>query len=303
MFCSYYLILYIIWFQLSLSLSPFYYFDYYEHQYFTSVLFHIFSFIKNALFGSYSWMSHRTFIESSTVTTAFWLDQYGGHFASIFRRCPPSKFWGQWTGCISTISIETSCNWSGLPLPSIWSVSRTYYFSMLQGGDPEKMIRFSSRYYKNGNTSKEVFFFLAIDQGYLFHQYKVFLDSFIFQCYKGPKGGTLVKKWYVLRQSTKTSRRNTSTGMHFYNFNRNVMQLQMLLFPNALCCSLYERNCVCAVTKIFTKCLPANNFCQLLRVTRKRSCHTPDTLGTLPDIAANARPLRAWIKCCLNVAQ
>ena len=26
--------------------------------------------------------------------------------------------------------------------------------------------------------------------------------------------------------------------------------------------------------------------------------HTPDTLGTLPDIAANARPLRAWLKCC-----
>ena len=96
MFCSFYLILYIIWFQFSLSLSPFYYFDYYEHQYFTSVLFHLFSFIKNALFGSYSWMSHRTFIESSAVTTAFWLDQYGGRFASIFRRCPPSMFWGQW---------------------------------------------------------------------------------------------------------------------------------------------------------------------------------------------------------------
>ena len=95
MFCSFYLILYIIWFQFSLFLSPFYYFDYYEHQYFTSAL-HIFSFIKNALFGSYSWMSHRTFIESSAVTTAFWLDQYGGRFASIFRRCPPSMFWGQW---------------------------------------------------------------------------------------------------------------------------------------------------------------------------------------------------------------
>ena len=40
-------------------------------------------------------MSHRTFIESSAVTTAFWLDQYGGRFASIFRRCPPSMFWGQ----------------------------------------------------------------------------------------------------------------------------------------------------------------------------------------------------------------
>ena len=63
--------------------------------FFTSVLFHMFSFIKNALFGSYSWMSHRTFIESSAVTTAFWLDQYGGRFASIFRRCPPSMFWGQ----------------------------------------------------------------------------------------------------------------------------------------------------------------------------------------------------------------
>ena len=96
MFCSFYLILYIIWFHFSLSLSPFYYFDYYEHQYFTFVLFHMFSFIKNALFGSYSWMSHRTFIESSAVTTAFWLDQYGGRFASIFRRCPPSMFGGQW---------------------------------------------------------------------------------------------------------------------------------------------------------------------------------------------------------------
>ena len=49
-------------------------------------------------------------------------------------------------------------------------------------------------------------------------------------------------------------------------------QLQILLFPNALCCSLYERNYVCAVTKVFTKFLPANNFCQFLRVTRKRSC-------------------------------
>ena len=52
--------------------------------------------IKNALFGSSSWMSHRTFIESSAVTTAFWLDQYGGRFASIFRRCPLSMYWGQW---------------------------------------------------------------------------------------------------------------------------------------------------------------------------------------------------------------
>ena len=51
-----------------------------------------------------------------------------------------------------------------------------------------------------------------------------------------------------------------------------TMQLQMLLFPNALYCSLYELNCVCAVTKIFTKFLPANNFCQLLQLTRKRSC-------------------------------
>ena len=28
-----------------------------------------------------------------------------------------------------------------------------------------------------------------------------------------------------------------------------------------------------------------------------RSIHTPDTLGTLPDIAANARPMLAWLKC------
>ena len=32
-----------------------------------------------------------------------------------------------------------------------------------------------------------------------------------------------------------------------------VKQLQMLLFPNALCCSLYKRNWVCAVTNIFTR--------------------------------------------------
>ena len=50
------------------------------------------------------------------------------------------------------------------------------------------------------------------------------------------------------------------------------LQLQMFLFPNALCCSLYECNWVCAVTKSFTKFLPANNFRQLLRVTRKCSC-------------------------------
>ena len=46
----------------------------------------------------------------------------------------------------------------------------------------------------------------------------------------------------------------------------------MLLFPNARCCSMCERNFVCVVTKIFKKFLPANNFCQLLRVTRKRNC-------------------------------
>ena len=52
----------------------------------------------------------------------------------------------------------------------------------------------------------------------------------------------------------------------------SFVELQMLLFPNALCYSLYERNCVCAVTKIFTKFLPTNNFCQLLLVTPKCSC-------------------------------
>ena len=50
------------------------------------------------------------------------------------------------------------------------------------------------------------------------------------------------------------------------------LQLHMLLFPNTLCISLYEHNCVCTVTKICPNFLPANNFCQLLRVTRKRSC-------------------------------
>ena len=58
----------------------------------------------------------------------------------------------------------------------------------------------------------------------------------------------------------------------YIGITRPTLKLQMLLFPNTLCCSLYECNCVCAVTKIFTKFLPTNNFCQLLQVTRKHSC-------------------------------
>ena len=42
---------------------------------------------------------------------------------------------------------------------------------------------------------------------------------------------------------------------------------------------------------------------KLVQGDQKQAQHTPDTLGTLPDIAANARPLRAWLKCSLNVAQ
>ena len=37
-------------------------------------------------------------------------------------------------------------------------------------------------------------------------------------------------------------------------------QLQMLLFPNALCCSLYDRNCVCAVTQIFYEFFTRKQF-------------------------------------------
>ena len=44
MFCSFYLILYIIRFYF----SSFYYFDYYQHQYFTSIRFHMFLFIENS---------------------------------------------------------------------------------------------------------------------------------------------------------------------------------------------------------------------------------------------------------------
>ena len=91
----------------------------------TSILhlffFHMFSFIKNALFGSYSWMSHRTFIASSAVTAAFWLDQYGGRFASIFRRCPPSMFWGQWSGLPCTLNFGFTCKWHKLKIKNICS--------------------------------------------------------------------------------------------------------------------------------------------------------------------------------------
>ena len=37
----------------------------------------------------------------------------------------------------------------------------------------------------------------------------------------------------------------------------------MLLIPNTLCCSLYNRNCICAVTRF----LSAKNYCQLLPTT------------------------------------
>ena len=36
-----------------------------------------------------------------------------------------------------------------------------------------------------------------------------------------------------------------------------MFSLQMLLIPNALCCSLNKHNCVCAVTKFL---LPVKNF-------------------------------------------
>ena len=71
---------------------------------------HVFFFflINNALFGSSSWKSHRAFIESTAVTTVFWLDQYGGRFASIFRRCQPSMYWGQ---CVVFVNFLTQCVW------------------------------------------------------------------------------------------------------------------------------------------------------------------------------------------------
>ena len=47
-------------------------------------------------------------------------------------------------------------------------------------------------------------------------------------------------------------------------------QLQMLLFPNS--------NISVVHYIIFTKFLPANNFCQLLRVTRKLSCTSADNV-------------------------
>ena len=102
----------------------------------TSIL-HLFFFtcfllLKMHYLGSYSWMSHRTFIESSAVTTAFWLDQYGGRFASIFRRCPPSMFWGQW--CKPVLSLprpdrlvfSTGHNITR----EYWCIIKMYYMSL-----------------------------------------------------------------------------------------------------------------------------------------------------------------------------
>ena len=76
----------------------------------------------------------------------------------------------------------------------------------------------------------------------------------------------------IASSAITVARVNTPKITNRVKSDTKMLQLQMLLFPNALCCSLYDRNCVYAVTKIFTKILPANNFCQLLRVTRKRSC-------------------------------
>ena len=44
---------------------------------------------------------------------------------------------------------------------------------------------------------------------------------------------------------------------YFFHYS---LQLQMLLFPNALCCSLHECNCVCAVTKNFNEIFTRKQF-------------------------------------------
>ena len=54
----------------------------------------------------------------SAVTTAFWLDQYGGRFASIFQRCPPSMFWGQWA--IQSICDLTVLVFFPFPMNDSW---------------------------------------------------------------------------------------------------------------------------------------------------------------------------------------
>ena len=97
----------------------------------TSIL-HLFFFtrfllLKMHYLESYSWMSHRTFIESSTATTAFWLDQYGGRFASIFRRCPPSMFWGQWYLPIDPLTWQQGIElrWFQLSWSYCFSVTNT----------------------------------------------------------------------------------------------------------------------------------------------------------------------------------
>ena len=58
-------------------------------------------------------------------------------------------------------------------------------------------------------------------------------------------------------------------GVAKLNWALPTSSVQMFLIPNALCCSLYKRNCVCAVTKF----LSAKNFMPTSAgKTHKRSC-------------------------------
>ena len=104
MFCSFYLILYMIWFNFSLSLTPFYYFDYYEHQYFTSILCHMFFWLKmhylDHLFErpigpSLKALQLRRLFDWTNMAAA--LPQFFG--------CTLSLYWGQWLPALAVPPI------------------------------------------------------------------------------------------------------------------------------------------------------------------------------------------------------
>ena len=76
-----------------------------------------------------------------------------------------------------------------------------------------------------------------------------------------------------------------------FSKQNKLVEWHLISFKHT-CCLLSQRfslKCVSFQRNIHW----ASNFNMIVL---DNSTHNPDTLGTLPDIAANARPLRAWLK-------